>query len=204
MATQKKESPNTSALAISINLLPIEFRKKKKDLSWVTDRRTIWPTVALIAAIVAFVMIDNFITETKDNLNSELTRVKEEVERQRPLLQKIGELEQKQGIVNTKINALKSIQVNKKRWVVLFENISSVLPPNMWLASLNQMGEYNLELKGTTFDFSEVADYMVKLEKQSSIEAVSLVTIATTKVDGEEAYSFTISIVLSKDNGQEG
>lgn len=204
MAPQKKESPKKNALAISINLLPVEFRKKKKDFSWVTDRRTIWPTIALIVAIVCFLMLDSFMTETTDGLNSELTRVKEEVERQRPLLKKISELEQKQGIVNTKINALKSIQVNKKRWVVLFENISSVLPPNMWLASVSQMGDFDLEMRGTTFDFSEVAEYMVKLEKQSSIESVSLVTIATTKVDGEEAYSFTIRIVLSKDSGQEG
>ncbi|MCQ2089436.1 MAG: PilN domain-containing protein [Fibrobacter sp.] len=204
MAAQKKESTNKSALAVSINLLPVEFRKKKKDFSWITDRRTIWPTIALIAAIVCVVMLNNFMTETKDGLNSELSRVKAEVERQRPLLKKIGELEQKQGIVNTKINALKSIQVNKKRWVVLFENISSVLPPNMWLTSLNQMGEFDLEMRGTTFDFSEVAEYMVKLEKQAAIDNVSLVTIATTKVDGEEAYSFTIRIVLSKDNGQEG
>ena len=117
------------------------------------------------------------------------------------MLTKIGELEQKQAIVNTKINALKSIQVSKKRWVVLFENVSSVLPPNMWLTSLNQVSEDNLEMKGMTFDFSEVAEYMVKLEKQVSIEKVSLLTISTTKVDGEEAYSFTIKVVLKQDLG---
>lgn len=204
MAEKKKESPKKNALAISINLLPVEFRKKQKDFSWVTDRRTIWPTVALIVAVVCVVMIYSFITETTTALNDELTRVKAEVERERPLLKKISDLEQKQGIVNTKINALKSIQVSKKRWVVLFENISSVLPPNMWLMSINQMGEFDLEMKGSTYDFSEVAEYMVKLEKQPSVQNVSLVTIATTKVDGEEAYSFTIRVVLNKDIGQEG
>ncbi len=199
----KKESPK-NALAISINLLPVEFRKKQKDFSWVTDRRTIWPTVALIVAAVCISMLTTFINETTDSLNSELQRVKEEVERERPLLTKIRDLEDKQSVVNTKINALKSIQVSKKRWVVLFENISSVLPPNMWLISINQMGEYDLEMKGTTFDFSEVAEYMVKLEKQASVQNVSLVTIATTKVDGEEAYTFTIKVVLNRDLGQEG
>jgi type IV pilus assembly protein PilN len=88
--------------------------------------------------------------------------------------------------------------------VVLFENISSVLPPNMWLLSLSQAGEYNLEMKGMTFDFSEVAEYMVKLEKQVSVEKVSLVTISTTKVDGDEAYSFTLKIDLKRDFGEEG
>ena len=200
MASKKKE-PTRNALAISINLLPPEFRKKQKDFTWVTDRRIIWPTVALIVAIVAIMMIQTYTSETISTLSSELNRVQEEVERERPLLTKISDLEQKQGVVNTKINALKSIQINKKRWVTLFENISSVLPPNMWIESISQMGEFNLEMRGKTYDFSEVAEYMVKLEKQVSVESVTLVTISTTKVDGEEAYNFTIKVVLKRDFG---
>jgi type IV pilus assembly protein PilN len=195
----KTKAAEKKALCISINLLPPEYRKKQKDFSWITDRRVIWPTVALIVAIVSVAMVQAFITETINGLEQEVQSVKEEVERERPLLTKIGDLEQKQAVINTKINALKSIQVSKKRWVILFENISSVLPPNMWITSIGQMGEFDLEMKGTTFDFSEVAEYMVKLEKQASVEKVSLVTIATTKVDGEEAYNFTIKVVLKKD-----
>jgi type IV pilus assembly protein PilN len=201
MASTKKE-PTRNALAISINLLPPEFRKKQKDFSWITDRRIIWPTVALLVAIVAVVMLQGYVNETISGLSTELTRVQEEVERERPLLSKISDLEQKQGIVNTKINALKSIQVSKKRWVILFENISSVLPPNMWITSINQMGEFDLEMRGVTYDFSEVAEYMVKLVKQVSIQSVSLVTISTAKVDGKEAYNFTIKIVLKRDLGE--
>ena len=191
------------SLCISINLLPPEYRKTQKDLSWITDRRIIWPTIALLAAVVGVYMLNNFITDTITGLNSELERVRAEVERERPLLSKISDLEQKRSVINTKINALKSIQVSKKRWVILFENVSSVLPPNMWLTSISQLGENELEMKGATFDFSEVAEYMVKLEKQVSVDKVSLVTITTTKVDGEEAYNFTIKVVLKQDLGLE-
>jgi type IV pilus assembly protein PilN len=46
---------------------------------------------------------------------------------------------------------------------------------------------------------------MVKLEKQVSVQSVSLVTISTTKIDGDEAYNFTIKIVLRQDlNAGEG
>ncbi len=200
MASTKKETTR-NALAISINLLPPEFRKKQKDFTWITDRRIIWPTVALMVAIVAVVMLQGYISETISGLSTELTRVQEEVERERPLLSKISDLEQKQGVINTKINALKSIQVSKKRWVILFENISSVLPPNMWITSINQMGEFDLEMRGVTYDFSEVAEYMVKLEKQVSIQSVSLVTISTSKQEGKEAYNFTIKIILKRDLG---
>ena len=182
--------------------MPGEYRKAQKDFSWITDRRVVWPTVALIVSIVAAMMLYSYTTETITGLQNDVERIKAEVERERPLLTKIGELEQKQAIVNTKINALRSIQVSKKRWVVLFENVSSVLPPNMWLTSLSQVSENDLEMKGMTFDFSEVAEYMVKLEKQVSIEKVTLLTIATTKVDGEEAYSFTIKVVLKQDLGE--
>ena len=198
-----KKDMARKSLCISINLLPPEYRKTQKDLSWITDRRIIWPTIALLAAIVGVYMLNSFTVDTINGLNSELERVRAEVERERPLLTKISDLEQKRSVINTKINALKSIQVSKKRWVILFENVSSVLPPNMWLTSISQLGENELEMKGTTFDFSEVAEYMVKLEKQVSVDKVSLVTITTTKVDGEEAYNFTIKVVLKQDLGLE-
>ena len=192
------------ALAITINLLPGEHRKKQTDLTWITDRRIVWPTIIFIVAIVAGLFLYAYTLETLSSMEAELQAVRADVDRQRPLLVKIGELEKKQSIINTKINALKSIQINKKRWVILFENISSVLPPNMWLMSVSQVSEYNLEMKGTTFDFSEVAEYMVKLEKQSSIAKVSLVTISTTKVSGDEAYSFTLKVELKRDFAEEG
>ena len=203
MATKKSKGTN-KALAITINLLPGEHRKKQKDLTWVTDRRVVWPTVMFIVAVVAALFVYAYTLESISSLEAELQSVRAAVERERPLLKKISELEKNQSVINSKINALKSIQINKKRWVVLFENISSVLPPNMWLTSLSQVSEYNLEMKGTTFDFSEVAEYMVKLEKQISVDKVSLVTISTTKVDGDEAYSFTLKVELKRDFGEEG
>ena len=203
MATKNSKS-SKKALAITINLLPGEHRKKQTDLTWVTDRRIVWPTVIFIVAVFCAVFVYAYTVETISSLEAELQSVRAAVDRERPLLVKISELEKNQAVINTKINALKSIQINKKRWVVLFENISSVLPPNMWLTSVGQVSEFNLEMKGTTFDFSEVAEYMVKLEKQVSVDKVSLVTISTTKVDGDEAYSFTLKVVLKRDFGEEG
>ena len=203
MATKKNKGAN-KALAITINLLPGEHRKQQKDLTWLTDRRVVWPTVFFILAIFVALFTYAYTLQELSSKDAELQSVRAAVERERPLLKKISELEKNQSIINTKINALKSIQISKKRWVVLFENISSVLPPNMWLLSVSQVSEFNLEMKGTTFDFSEVAEYMVKLEKQVSVQKVSLVSISTTKVDGDEAYSFTLKVELKKDLGEEG
>lgn len=191
-------------LCVEINLLPVEDRKMKVDLSWIVDRRVVWPTIALLVALVSVFMFQTYIAETTQSLQSQLDSTRAEVEKQRPILDKITALDSKLQVIAQKNNGLKSIQVSKKRWVILFENISSMMPPNMWLVSLNQISPLDIELRGMTYDFSEVAEYMVKLEKQVSINSVTLVDIATTKIDGEEAYSFVIKAEIKADLGLEG
>lgn len=199
MAAKKKELN----LCIEINLLPAEYRRQKKDLSWILDRRIVWPIVAIVVFIFCAFLLWGYMNETRQSLQNALESTKAEIEKEKPLLSKINELDAKIAIITQKRNALKSIQVSKKRWVILFENISAILPPNMWLTTLQQTSAHELELRGTTYDFSEVAEYMVKLEKQISIASVTLVTIANTKVEGEDAYTFTMKAKIREDLGLE-
>lgn len=198
MAKGKKKT-----LCVEINLLPVEYRKTKIDLSWVVDRRVIWPSVAVLVMVVAIFMVRSYVNETTTSLERQLETVKAEVEKQRPILEKISSLDSKLKAIAQKNNGLKSIQVSKKRWVILFENISSMMPPNMWLISMNQIAPLEMELRGMTYDFSEVAEYMVKLEKQASFGAVTLLDVSTTKVEGEEAYNFVIKAAVKPDLGLE-
>ncbi len=197
-------APVQKSVRLEINLLPAEYRSTKTDLSWLSDRRVVWPSVLLLVAAAAGFLLFSHISETIGDLESDLDRVKTEVEKERPLLAKIKQLDEKLGVIAQKNKALKSIQVSKKRWVILFENISAVLPPNMWLISLSQLSTNEMELRGVTRDFSEVAEYMVRLEQQVSITNVTLVTISTTKVQDEDTYNFTIKAVINQDLGLEG
>ncbi|MBO5950779.1 MAG: PilN domain-containing protein [Fibrobacteraceae bacterium] len=199
MATKKKDLN----LCIEINLLPAEFRRQKKDFSWILDRRVVWPVVATIVFIFCIFLLFAYMNDSRQTLQNALASTKAEIEKEKPLLDKIKELDGKIAIITQKRNALKSIQVSKKRWVILFENISAILPPNMWLTALQQTSAYEMELRGTTYDFSEVAEYMVKLEKQVSIASVTLVTITNTKVEGEDAYTFTMKAKIREDLGLE-
>lgn len=199
MAAKKKELN----LCIEINLLPADFRRQKKDFSWILDRRVVWPVVAIIVFIFSAFLLFGYMNDTRQSLQNALESTKAEIEKEKPLLNKIKELDSKIAIITQKRNALKSIQVSKKRWVILFENISAILPPNMWLTALQQTSAQEIELRGTTYDFSEVAEYMVKLEKQVSIASVTLVTISNTKVEGEDAYTFTMKAKIREDLGLE-
>ena len=188
---------------LEINLLPAEFRKTKTDLSWVVDSRIIWPTVLLVVCLAVSFLAYLHIRDTISSLNDQLVTVKAEIDHEKPLLEKIKELDDKLHVIGQKNKALKSIQVSKKRWVILLENISSVLPPNMWLVSLSDDPTAGLEMKGMTYDFSEVAEYMVSLERQVSFTKVTLVTITSQKEGTEDAFSFTLKCVVNPDLGME-
>ncbi|MCK9182761.1 MAG: PilN domain-containing protein [Fibrobacteraceae bacterium] len=189
---------------IEINLLPAEFRQSKADFSWIVDRRIVWPSVVLFVFLVGAFLVQTYVWETTELLQQQVSFTREEVEKQKPLLEKIKALDAKLAVIAQKTNALKSIQVSKKRWVILFENISSMMPPNMWLVSLNQISQSEIELRGVTYDFSEVAEYMVKLEKQVCISSVSLIDVSTTKIDNEDAYNFVIKAGIKENLGLEG
>jgi len=188
---------------LEINLLPAEYRKAKTDLSWLFDRRIIWPTMLLIVTLLSGFLVFLHIRDTINALNDELVQVTTQIDHQKPLLEKIKQLDSKLKIIAEKNMALKSIQVSKKRWVILFENISSVLPPNMWISNLNQTGEATLEIKGTTYDFAEVAQYMVSLEQQVSFTGVTLVTITNMKVGDDNGFAFTLNCVINPKLGME-
>lgn len=186
---------------IEINILPPEYKVVKRDLTWVTDRRIIWPTMAvLVFVFVAFVAWLNM-NDKLVALDEELRRVNISIEANKPTLEKIKQLDERLKVIAQKNKALKSIQVSKKRWVILFENISSVLPANMWLISLVEQDGNALEIKGSTYDFSEIAEYMVSLERQVSFTNMVLVSIEKQTVNTEQVYSYTLRCSVNPELG---
>ncbi len=82
MATKKNKGAN-KALAITINLLPGEHRKKQKDLTWLTDRRVVWPTVFFIVSIFAALFIYAYTLRTPVRACRSRTRTPAAQENQR-------------------------------------------------------------------------------------------------------------------------
>ena len=196
MAKQKTES------LLEINLLPAEFKRTKLDISWLSDKRVIGSTIALIFVALALSLVHYIETEKISDLEKAVAITRGAVDKERPLLDKIRELDQKLKEIEEKSQALRSIQVNRKRWVILLENLSTNLPPNTWIMSITQ-NDNQLSMNCTTWNFSEVALYMLRLEQEESITSVSLANINSVKVNGEDAYNFSINIDFDKNLGLE-
>ncbi|MDR2732665.1 MAG: PilN domain-containing protein [Fibromonadaceae bacterium] len=187
---------------VEINLLPSEYRQTKLNLSWLFDARVIWSTFALIlVALILFLLYFN-VTETTGDLKKAVEQTKQAIEKERPLLARIQELEQKQKVIKEKSDALRSIQVSRKRWVILFEDLSTALPPGTWITGITQNVNI-MDINCSTWNFPEVALYMLKLEQKESVTEVSLTTISAVKIDGEDSYNFTLKVGFNPNLGLE-
>jgi len=201
MATHKESA------FIEINLLPSEFRQVKMDLSWLSDMRVIWSTFGLIFVVLFLSGVYYFVKETTLELQRAVEQTKQAVERERPLLEKIKELDEKLAGIKQKSDALRSIQVSRKRWVLLFEDLSTALNQRpethgTWITGITQEGD-KLDISGITWNFDEVAKYMLKLEQKESITGITLANINIMKVNNENAYVFSLKVAFNKALGLE-
>jgi len=187
---------------MEINLLPIDYRQNKLNLSWILDARVIWSTFAIIFLALVMSLLYYHVIETTNELKSAVAQTKQAIERERPLLDKIADLEKKQKVIKEKSDALRSIQVSRKRWVLMFEDFSTTLPPGTWISGIIQEGDV-MNISCTTWNFPEVALYMLKLEQTQSVTEVSLTNISAVKNNGEDAYNFSLRVRFNPNLGME-
>jgi len=187
---------------MEINLLPGEYRQSKLNVSWLLDVRVIWATFVLILVTLVLSLLYYHVVETTSELESAVAQTKQAIERERPLLDKIAELEQKQRAIKEKSDALRSIQVNRRRWVLMFEDFSTTLPPGTWISGIIQEADV-MNISCVTWHFPEVALYMLKLEQTQSVTEVSLTNITAGKINGEDAYNFSLRVKFNPNLGLE-
>jgi len=187
---------------MEINLLPSEYRQNKVNLSWILDARVIWATFALIFVALVMSLLYYHVIETTSELQNAVAQTKQAIERERPLLDKIADLEKKQKVIKEKSDALRSIQVSRKRWVLMFEDFSTTLPPGTWISGIIQEGDV-MNISCTTWNFPEVALYMLKLEQTQSVTEVSLTNINAVKNNNEDAYNFSLRVRFNPNLGME-
>jgi Tfp pilus assembly protein PilN len=188
---------------IHVNLLPIEYRVVRKDYSWLIDMRILVSVTALVATLAAYVIGQSFFKANLEGKREALEQVKAEIEKNHFVASQIKELEDKRDAMTAKNNSLKSISVSKRKWVRILEGINKSLPLNMWVESIKQAeaNDNEMELRGRTFVFPEIAEYMIEMEKNEYFSKVNLNSIELQKEQAKSSFLFTIRINLNPNVG---
>jgi type IV pilus assembly protein PilN len=188
---------------IHVNLLPIEYRVVKKDYSWLIDMRVLVSVTALIAVCAAYVIGQSFFHANLESKKTQLDKVQAEIGANAYVGTRIKELEKLRDEKTAKNNSLKSISVSKKKWVRILEGINKSLPLNMWIESIKQSeaNDNEMEVKGRTYVFPEIAEYMIELEKNEYFAKVFLNSIELQKDKEHSSFVYTVRINLNPNVG---
>lgn len=188
---------------IHVNLLPIEYRVVRKDYSWLIDMRILLSVTALIAVSAAYVIGQSFFHANLEGKKVQLEKVQQEIGANAYVGSRIKELEKLRDEKTAKNNSLKSISVSKKKWVRILEGINKSLPLNMWIESIKQSetNDNEMEVKGRTYVFPEIAEYMIELEKNEYFSKVFLNGIELQKEQTRSSFVYTIRINLNPNVG---
>jgi Tfp pilus assembly protein PilN len=188
---------------IHVNLLPIEYRVVRKDYSFLIDLRILVSTTALIAVAAAYVIGQSFFRANLESKRGTLESVQKEIGANAYVGARIKELETLRDEKTAKNNSLKSISVSKRKWVRILEGINKSLPLNMWVESIKQaeQNDNEMEVRGRTYVFPEIAEYMLELEKNEYFAKVFLNGIELQKEQNRSSFMFTIRINLNPNVG---
>lgn len=188
---------------IHVNLLPIEYRVVKKDYTFLLDLRILIPTLALIGTLVCYVIGQSFFRADLGSKRESLTKVQAEIGANAYVAKRIKELETLRDEKTAKNNSLKSISVSKKKWVRILEGINKSMPLNMWIESIKQSegNDNEMEIKGRTYIFPEIAEYMLDLEKNEYFSKIFLNGIELQKDQTRTSFAYTIRINMNPNVG---
>jgi len=188
---------------IHVNLLPIEYRVVKKDYTFLLDLRVLISIIALIAMGAGYLVGQSYFHANLASKKNTLAKIQAEIGANAYVATRIKELEKLRDEKTAKNNSLKSISVSKKKWVRILEGINKYMPLNMWIESIKQpdANDNEMELKGRTLVFPEIAEYMLDLEKNEYFTKVFLNSIELQKEQERSSFVYTIRITINPNVG---
>lgn len=201
---------------LQLNLLPPEHQHKRKDISWILDRRVVWPLMALFILLCTGAMMWWTLLEQESELATEKQTLDEQIALQRPVLVQLNSISANLKEIKQKNLALKSIQVSKQKWISVYETISSQLPPNTWLLSLAQTDRNpsdtakgsdksnELKIQANSHKFEEVAKYMEQLVASEEIDSVALKSVQKVNAPQGSVYQMNLVAYINPYIGIDG
>jgi len=186
---------------IEINLLPVEYRVRKRSLNM--PRSIVYPVVALVVLAAGAGFYTVYLNEKQARLTEEIAAVEKEIAANQHVADEINKLRQEKQITDQKIRALERISVDREKWVRLLEVFSGSLPSYAWLISIkDERGPPEVvQVEARTYSFPEVAHYMSKLEETEYIKSVTLAGIEQVQGHDRKVYRFNLTCDINAEVG---
>ncbi len=164
---------------ISINLLPKEVLEKRK-----AEHQLAFMLLGVVVMVFLLISVYGFNFIRILQAQTDLEAVKTENARVQTEIAKIGDFEKVRSLVEKKQNLISTITSKKYSWSRLLNNISLIVPNEIWLTKLEVQDNGKLSFSGKALAGTEtsgighkpVAKWLVHMSELNDIEDVWLTT----------------------------
>ena len=129
--------------------------------------------------------------------NEEVAAAEREVQELQQVIKEVEEYKAKKADLERKIDVINGLKANQRGPVQIMDQVSKALPELLWL---NNMGvnAANIDINGTAFNMSAVANFIDNLDKVEEFAEPILVDASQQVAGGKtEIYDFRISFGYS-------
>lgn len=176
---------------IKVNLLPREILEKEKG-------KKAGMLIGLIGFVIVLIVACIFgLRVLKLNiLNVELKAIENKLIPLQSVIQQVDTIETEKAKLNTKIGVIKTLMQDSLVYPHLMEDISGLIPNNVWLNSLETRTleqKLSVTMKLSSANNHGVALFVALLESSDKFEKVKMGAISTSKKDDVEIRDFQIN-----------
>lgn len=186
---------------IKINLLPPELRRKKK--APIIDKILIYVVLVLVAEGILLYGVSMKQRATINDLEDQIVVVQGEIrkyDRQIKLAEQAKALRDK---MNQRMNAIQLLETQRPLWVKTLEELTVVLPDNLWYRKLSYDKE-RITLSGTSYSIRSIAMFIINLLNSKYFDKIGLQVIEKVGgAGGVTAYNYNLSMNLILSSAKE-
>jgi len=189
-------------MAIKVDLLPTERKKFGFD-----------PVIAILIVLIALAVVVFYyfgVKLEKDiaDKRAQITKVDQDIvslQSQLPIIEKLKKENQE---LENQINTVKSLRYDPIRYSNLLDEISSLLPNNMWLSNLSiEPGQSKVSMSGTAAampgikPLESISGFMKSVQRSKYFKDASLssTTKGTVTINGVTYTSYSFGIDMTYD-----
>jgi len=184
---------------IRINLLPLEtlqVSERKLNPSYVIGGVASFLVVFLLP--ISWVQISR-----RKHLNEEVTSVQSELERYKPIVAQVEQLEQAKKQLEQRKSVIQTLQSERLRYPYFMEDFLKLLPNNVWLTSLTTTlppdnASITVGMDVIALDHYAVADMVSNLETSQIFSDVDVGAITLSQNGLNQSIAFHISTLYRK------
>ncbi len=184
-------------MLIEINLLPREFRPKKRLLR--VDYKFLLTVGIIIGALGLggyYFQIKQSLTDVKQNHNFWIGQQRQ----MQGLIALNIEVKNLREKIEEKVNIIKELITESNTRLLMLEHVNFILPKNLWLMNIdesNQSGVITFTIEGMSYSKESISEFLAGLEKFEKFSLVTLESITPAPLEIRDAFNFIIEAGLA-------